>query len=156
MQHKFGFLVFIYFVVFTALMTFVFAITAHAEPVGALNPGVTQSNIKQTICVPGYTATIRPSSSYTNAVKRQMLKNSSGMALYELDHFIPLSIGGAPKDKQNLWPQPWAGTCNAKDKDRLEVALKTSVCKGKLTLLDAQKSVIDWRKTYRQQFGRAC
>lgn len=36
----------------------------------ALNPDVTQNRIAQTICVPGYTKTVRPSTTYTNGVKR--------------------------------------------------------------------------------------
>ncbi|MER5175479.1 MAG: hypothetical protein ABJB76_09115 [Candidatus Nitrosocosmicus sp.] len=32
---------------------------------GATNPNVTQKNIHQTICVPGYSASIRPDPSYT-------------------------------------------------------------------------------------------
>jgi hypothetical protein len=39
---------------------------------------------------------------------------------YELDHLIPLELGGDPLDPQNLWLQPWRGECNAKQKDRLE------------------------------------
>lgn len=35
-------------------------------PPEALNPDVHQETIQQTICVPGYTALVRPSTSYTN------------------------------------------------------------------------------------------
>lgn len=40
---------------------------------GAINPQVTQSNISETICVSGWTATIRPPSSYTTALKKTQL-----------------------------------------------------------------------------------
>jgi len=40
---------------------------------GALNPSVTQANIHSTICVPGYTKTIRPPASYTTALKIRQL-----------------------------------------------------------------------------------
>jgi hypothetical protein len=36
---------------------------------GSYNPDVTQSTIDTTICVSGWTATVRPSSSYTTALK---------------------------------------------------------------------------------------
>ena len=42
----------------------------HADAVrtpGVLNPDVTQANIDSTICVHGWTRTIRPPTSYTNA-----------------------------------------------------------------------------------------
>jgi hypothetical protein len=35
----------------------------------ALNPDVTPETIAQTICVPGYTATVRPGSSYVTGIK---------------------------------------------------------------------------------------
>jgi hypothetical protein len=37
---------------------------------GVVNPDVTQGNIQQTICVRGWTATIRPPASYTNTQKK--------------------------------------------------------------------------------------
>jgi hypothetical protein len=41
---------------------------------GVANPAVTQDNIDQTICVSGWTATIRPSSSYTSKLKIEQIK----------------------------------------------------------------------------------
>src|SRR6266852_4303856 len=38
-----------------------------------LNPAVTQATIKQTVCVSGWSATTRPSSSYTSALKLQQI-----------------------------------------------------------------------------------
>jgi hypothetical protein len=32
---------------------------------------------------------------------------------YELDHLIPLELGGAPAEAANLWPEPWNGEPNA-------------------------------------------
>src|SRR5450759_2421627 len=65
---------------------------------GAMNPDVTQDNILKTICVPGYTKTIRPTASYTNNIKRQQLdtnyKGQGEMNTVEEDHLIPLIAGG--------------------------------------------------------------
>jgi hypothetical protein len=73
---------------------------------GALNPDVTQENIAQTICVPGYTRTIRPPASYTSQLKvRQIVEygyEDTNPADYEEDHFIPLELGGHPTDPRNL------------------------------------------------------
>ena len=41
---------------------------------GAINPRITQSNIRNTICRPGYTATVRPPFEYTNAMKHQLMR----------------------------------------------------------------------------------
>src|SRR5262249_9192536 len=57
----------------------VLAATCHSNGVlpnstcqpGATNPDVTQSTIGQTICVSGWTQTVRPPTSYTNPLKVQ-------------------------------------------------------------------------------------
>src|SRR5436305_1090095 len=74
----------------------------HRLTPGAVNPSVTQATIGATICRTGYTKTIRPSSSYTTALKRAQL--ASGYAFhgdvntsdYEEDHLISLELGGSP------------------------------------------------------------
>ena len=61
-----------------------------------LNPDVRPETIDQTICVSGYTATVRPATGYTNGVKLKLLRESGidvGQAgQYELDHVLPLAI----------------------------------------------------------------
>jgi len=42
---------------------------------GALNPAVNDNNVNSTICVSGYTATIRPPVSYTNGLKQQQMRD---------------------------------------------------------------------------------
>src|SRR3954467_15992113 len=41
---------------------------------GVRNPDVTQANIRSTICRHGWTATIRPPTSYTNALKTKQMR----------------------------------------------------------------------------------
>ena len=60
---------------------------------------------------------------------------------YELDHIIPLALGGHPRDTSNLMLQPWEGPTGAKVKDKLEVRLQKAVCKGKVPLAEAQKCI---------------
>ena len=78
---------------------------------GSIDPAVTQANIHQTICVTGWTATIRPPQSYTGTLKKQQLKSvrftDKNPAHYEEDHFISLELGGSPRDPKNLWPEMW-------------------------------------------------
>jgi hypothetical protein len=72
---------------------------------GAVNHTVTQ----RWICEHG-TRTIRPPESYTNELKRTQifaLHLPGSPSDYEEDHLIPLSLGGAPFDARNLWPEPW-------------------------------------------------
>ncbi|WP_328617111.1 hypothetical protein OHS18_12725 [Amycolatopsis sp. NBC_00355] len=116
---------------------------------GATNPDVTQFTITSTICVSGWTATVRPSTSYTNALKKQGIidygYSDTNMSDYEEDHFLPLELGGAPKDPRNLWPEPHSGTENAYSKDSVENAVKKAVCNGQATLTAAQHAMLtDW------------
>ncbi len=127
---------------------------------GALNHGVTQANIHRTICVSGYTATIRPPSSYTTGLKRQQL--ASGYAVnhnmstsaYEEDHLISLELGGSAADPKNLWPELYAGAQGARVKDRIENKLHSLICSGQISLHAAQKAIAtDWVGAYRKYIG---
>jgi hypothetical protein len=40
----------------------------------ALNPDVTDGTVSQTICVSGYTKSVRPANSYTHEVKAKLLR----------------------------------------------------------------------------------
>ena len=126
---------------------------AHCTP-GALNPAVTQSTIGSTICVRGYTRTIRPSSSITGREKVASLGSYGdpvNPSAYEYDHLISLELGGAANDARNLWPEP-GGSPNPKDS--LENRLHSLVCSGQLTLFDAQKSIVtNWVMAYRTYVG---
>ena len=124
---------------------------------GAVNPDVTQANIASTVCVAGYTGTIRPPVGYTNALKRKQmtaLHLPGKPSDYEEDHLVSLVIGGSPSSRDNLWPEPWAGAHGARVKDRLEVALAKQVCSGKVPLAQAQHEIAsDWVGAYRKYVG---
>ncbi|HKT04956.1 MAG TPA: putative Ig domain-containing protein [Rugosimonospora sp.] len=114
---------------------------------GATYSGVTQSNIGSTICVSGWTKTVRPSTSYTNALKTTQISqygySDTSLSDYEEDHLIPLELGGAPKDAANLWPEPHAtvnGGSSSK-KDTIENKLKAMVCAGTITLAAARSAI---------------
>ena len=123
------------------------------EPPGALSPAVNQANIATTICVAGWTATVRPPTSYTQSVKRRMLAQvgapASQVGDYELDHFVPLALGGNPTSLDNLWLQRWLGPWNARIKDRLERTLQVLVCEGKVRLSVARNAIRKgWKAAY--------
>ena len=113
---------------------------------GAVNSDVTQANIKDTVCKSGWTATIRPPTSYTNKLKTQGIAaygyKDTDLRSYEEDHLISLELGGSPDDPKNLWPEPGASP-NAKDK--VENDLKSAICSGRAKLVDVQKAIAtDW------------
>jgi hypothetical protein len=114
---------------------------------GALNPAVTEATVQQTICVMGWTSTVRPPESVTLPEKRASLAayGATGLAsAYEYDHFVPLQLGGAVNDPRNLWPEPGA---SPNPKDSVESDLRSEVCAGTMTLADAQHAIVsDWTK----------
>ncbi len=118
-----------------------------------LNPNVTQATIRSTICVQGWTGTIRPPATVTDQLKIQQLAvlklSDQSPADYEEDHRMPLTLGGNPTDPANLAPELRVSAGgNAEVKDHEEASLGTSmgpVCHGTMTLAQAQaKLVADW------------
>jgi hypothetical protein len=115
---------------------------------GVADPRVTQANIATTICAPGYTATVRPPTSYTTPLERQLIARY-GLALTpqqtELDHLIPLELGGDPRDVRNLFPEPYEPRPGAHEKDVVENRLHADVCAGRISLAEAQRRIAtDW------------
>lgn len=125
---------------------------------GVSNPAVNQENIHSTICVVGWTETIRPPVSYTNRVKVAQIKARNlpdkNLADYEEDHVENLGLGGHPTDIGNLQPQLYAGICGARKKDVIETKLNRLVCSGKITLVEAQKEISqNWVAAYEKWVG---
>ena len=96
----------------------------------------------QDVCIPGYTKKVR---NVPAEMKREVYEEygvtSHGSGDYEVDHLIPLELGGSNSIK-NLWPEshrtsPW----NAQVKDRLEGKLHELVCSGQLDLKTAQQAI---------------
>jgi hypothetical protein len=108
---------------------------------GALNPAVTQGTIDATICVPGWTDTVRPAESITEPEKAASMAaygDTGSTSEYEYDHFVPLELGGATNDARNLWPEPEA---SPNPKDAVEDQLRQSVCDRQIPLAQAQREI---------------
>ena len=106
---------------------------------GVVNPDVTQATIRQTICVQGWTRTVRPPTEYTNDLKvRQMREYGLGGSPsdYQEDHLISLELGGHPTDPRNLWPEPRP---HAEDVDKIENELNRKICSGEITLDEGRR-----------------
>lgn len=116
---------------------------------GAVYTLVTQANIHQTICVKGWTATIRPPVTYTEPLKRRLMTaygipKTASLRGYEMDHLIPLELGGDPTSVDNLWPEPGA---SPNTKDTVESVGREAVCRktNPLPLTTAQVAIAkDW------------
>lgn len=117
---------------------------------GAVRSDVTEANIATTICRKGWTATVRPSASETAPVKRAAMRAygqpASASRTTELDHDVPLELGGA-NDVRNLWPEPSdePGHGYQNSKDKVENDLNAAVCSHRVTLVAAQQAIAaDW------------
>lgn len=123
---------------------------------GDIDPKVTQDNIQSTICVSGYTKTVRPPVSYTDNLKIELMQeygDTDSVKNYELDHLIPLELGGNPTSEANLWPESYTTTPNARNKDKVENYLHEQVCSGVMKLQEAQLNIANnWEQFYKASF----
>ena len=106
---------------------------------GVLNPDVRQDTIGRTICVPGWTRTVRPPSAYTSRLKVEQMRDDGlggSPSGYQEDHLISLELGGHPTDPRNLWPEPQP---RATKVDRIENELNREVCSGEITLAEGRR-----------------
>lgn len=127
---------------------------------GAVNPAVTQATIHSTICVRGYTRSIRPPEAYTERLKREQIREygykDHWLRDYREDHLIPLEVGGSPISPENLWPEPLhvVDGWGAHVKDHLEDRLNHLVCEGRLSLAVAQRAIAtNWVAAYWKYVG---
>jgi hypothetical protein len=144
----------------------------HGRTPGRSDPAVTEANYRPLLCVGKNgkklhtTDERRPSTDYTNQVKRQQLAQWPGYAdkrlnVYEEDHLISLELGGSDGDPDNLWPEfwdtkktPYKGSWGARVKDGLEHELGRRICLADddpehVSLTEARKAVSrDWVKAY--------
>lgn len=121
------------------------------RPDPRMTPGAALTTDPSVVCHVGYSKTVR----HTSGKLKHRIYVEYGLdrkgGHYEIDHLIPLSIGGADV-AENLWPQsydtvPW----NAHIKDRLELKLLHLVCHGDLPIIQAQRDIAqDWVAAYQK------
>lgn len=123
-------------------------IACHAR--GALpDPGCTPGSVltdsAARVCTPGYARSVRN----VGFGERRTVYRSYGIRFhlpgsYQIDHLVPLELGGA-NDTANLWPQRARPAPGNYEKDRLENALHALVCSGRMGLSSAQRAIArDW------------
>ena len=134
---------------------------AHAAlPDPTLTPGDTLPGATaDDVCTPGWATEHR---SVTESMRYQVYaeyKRTQGPTCCEVDHLIPLELGGSNEIK-DLWPQPYDPRPGAYEKDSLENELHKRVCKGEMPLADAQKCIESnwvecWKKYVVPEYGPA-
>ena len=123
-------------------------------PNDVLTPGQIITTSSAEVCVPAHARTMRHTSGKMKAhvYRRYGIDRHSGH--FEVDHRIPLELGGADTEA-NLWPEsydtePW----NAHLKDLLEDRLHALVCHGEMPLQEAQSAFFgNWIDAYRRYIG---
>jgi hypothetical protein len=121
-------------------------------PDASCTPGNVFSDVTtDQVCTPGYTKTVRHvPKSVKDEVYAEYAITSHSSGQYEVDHFIPLELGGS-NDISNLWPEPARPQPGFHEKDQVENYLHDQVCSGNRSLSDAQHAIAsDWVAVYNQ------
>lgn len=124
-------------------------------PDPAKTPGDVLTTDASLVCQKGYSSAVRdvPLALKHEVYRLYGIEKGPGED-WEIDHLIPLGLGGS-NSIRNLWPQagftnPW----NYHAKDRLENALHYLVCHGELPLPVVQRAMAkDWIRTFQVVCG---
>jgi len=125
-------------------------------PDPTLTPGAVVEVDQPTLCQVGYAASVRH---YDRDVRNRVFESYGLVDVdrreYELDHLVPISLGGAADDLRNLWPESRrTEPYNAEVKDTLEDVLHREVCAGIVPLKEAQDAIRkDWIAAFRKYVG---
>lgn len=119
-------------------------------PDPTLTPGDVLTTDATKVCASGYSKSIRNVSSQIkkDVYKEYNVSYPQPTGSIEVDHFISLELGGS-NDIKNLWPEFATPTPGFHEKDKVENYLHEQVCKGSISLEEAQKEIsTDWYKVY--------
>jgi hypothetical protein len=126
-------------------------------PDPACTPGdVFLAGTKDQICTPGYSTSVRNvSESEREAVYAEYGIFSRTAGEYEVDHFVPLELGGS-NDISNLFPEAASPKPGFHEKDEVANYLHEQMCSGAVTLSEAQREIAtNWLAVYAQMLGGA-
>ena len=133
------------------------ALSAFAQqgrlPDPRLTPGSIMAGVSpQMACTVGYSRSVR----YVPVAKKREVYREYRIPYVkgedEVDHLIPLVLLGS-NDISNLWPEPYGAVWGAREKDALESRLHHLVCRGQISLPDAQRIIAsNWIEAYKKVF----
>lgn len=134
---------------------------AWAQDPRLLDARVTQESLAETICRPGYADTVAPSFDAAMAQKDRLLSargiDAEDGVTYALDRHVPIVLGGSPDAAANFDLLPWGGHAGERRKSLLTVRLKRCVCAGRISLAQAQATIVgNWSRQYDQLTRMQC
>ena len=114
------------------------------------SPGDVLTNDTSVICVSGYSASVRNvSEKKKDGVYADYGVVNRTTGQYEMDHIIPLELGGS-NDIKNLFPEPALPKPGFHEKDRLENWLHDQVCQHGMNISQAQEMIArNWTAAYK-------
>lgn len=124
------------------MIPFVFALSL-SLPIPELTPGAIRLEISiQIVCRTKWGRDVRH---VTPKMRRAVCEAYKARRCpgpgWEIDHRVPRDLGGADEIR-NLWPQPIK---EARKKDGLEFSIRNAVCRGEMSLVEAQAIFLgDW------------
>jgi hypothetical protein len=125
-------------------------------PDPTLTPGVVRTTDVSQVCTHGTSQLRHMTRERSDAILAAYGLPGGQHEAYEIDHLIPLGLGGSDDDA-NLWPEPrrmieadWP----AERKDELEMRLHNLVCSGRLDITVAQRAIAgDWTEAWASYVG---
>jgi hypothetical protein len=122
-------------------------------PDDQLTPGAVLTRSRAHVCVANYSNTVR----HTGRKLKDLVYEEYRIAVHvvgeaEIDHRVPLSLGGADV-RENLWPQSYLiRPYGAHEKDSLEDRIHALVChQHSLTLAEGQRVFLgNWIDAYQK------
>ncbi len=142
-------LLFLWFSIFSVTSASPSCTVKGSLPDKMCSPGAVFQVTAAQVCVSGYSKSVRNVSESTkNAVYAEYGITTHSGSTYEMDHLIPLELGGS-NDIKNLFPEAALPTPGFHEKDKVENYLHKQVCDGKMTLSTAQKQIAtNWLAVY--------
>jgi hypothetical protein len=132
----------------TALLATLPAVTFAQRPNRTVTPGAKGKANETQICAADYESTVKPMAGWQRSEALSRYGKRVNDEAIEVDHLIPLSIGGT-NDPDNLWPIPDNKEYGVAAKRELDSKLRQMVCDKTLPLKTAQDAVRkDWVKAY--------
>jgi hypothetical protein len=116
-----------------------------------LTPGAVRTTDVNEICSQGTSGLRHWSRARDDKILEEYDLPAGRHPLYEIDHLVPLGIGGSDDDK-NLWAEPRRSIepeWNAERKDELERKLRQLICAGTVAVSAAQAAIAeDWTEAW--------